>query len=408
LKLWNTYSFFVTYANIDEFDVNAEPIPIAERDLLDRWILSELHTLVRNVTQAYETYDVIGATRPIEAFVDDLSNWYLRRSRRRFWQDDNPQDKQAAYQTLHECLVTLAYLLAPSMPFLGEALYQNLVVEQGNGDADSIHLATWPEANTALIDETLNYRMQLVKRMVSLGHAARNSAGIKVRQPLSEVSFAVPSDETQAQTLLDFTDTVADELNVKSVKLMDPVESAGMVNYAVKPVDTLGRALRKDFPAVRKALVDGAADQVSAWGRQLLSGENIEVEANGQTFILTPEQVVVQQTGAEGFAVAEEYGYLAALNTDLTDELIQEGYAREIVRRIQTLRKDADFDLSDRIALSFTTEGALAEVMTVYEDYIRAETLAEVWNGDGVVNGDFTDTVELNGETLQFSIRQVG
>ncbi|MCI0713531.1 MAG: isoleucine--tRNA ligase, partial [Chloroflexi bacterium] len=238
LKLWNTYSFFVTYANIDKFDPKAylsqrkrdaikvirsdeqgpidqpsnliddiskmwsdanidkfnpkaETVPLAERDQLDQWILSALHALVRDVTQAFEKYDVIGATRPIEAFVDDLSNWYLRRSRRRFWQDDNSKDKQAAYQTLYECLVTVAKLLAPSMPFVAESLYQNLVVETGVSDVDSVHLAEWPKVDEAVIDEELNYKMALVQRMVSLALAARNEAGIRVRQPLSEVYFGV-------------------------------------------------------------------------------------------------------------------------------------------------------------------------------------------------------------------------
>lgn len=405
LKLWNTYSFFVTYANIDEFDAASPRIPLAERDLMDRWILSELNVLVQNVTQAYEDYDVIGATRPIEAFVDDLSNWYLRRSRRRFWQDENQQDKLAAYQTLHECLLKVALLLAPSMPFLSETLYQNLAVQQGVAQADSIHLSNWATVDEGVIDSDLNYQMQLVKRMVSLGHAARNEAGLKVRQPLAEVFFAVPTSETKAQTLLDFVDTVADELNVKSVKLME--QGSGMVNYSLKPVDTLGRELRKDFQAVRQAIV-GAEDDVAAeWGRKLLAGEAIEIEANDKTFSLTTEQIIVKQTSAEGYAVAEEHGYLAALTTELTPELVSEGQAREIVRRIQTMRKDADFELSDRIALSFKAEGVLADVMTEYKDYICAETLAEEWHPDTLTNGDFKDVLELDGASIELSVHQV-
>lgn len=405
LKLWNTYSFFVTYANIDNFDAAGEVIPVEERDLMDRWILSELNVLVKNVTDAYETYDVLGATRPIETFVDDLSNWYLRRSRRRFWQDDNPQDKLAAYQTLHECLLKVGLLLAPSMPFLSEALYQNLAVKQDVADADSVHLANWVEADEDLIDEELNYRMQLVKRMVSLGHAARNEAGLRVRQPLQEVFFAVPTSETHAQTLLDFADTVADELNVKSVKLME--QGSDMVSYGLKPVDTLGRELRKDFPAVRKAIVEAEGDLAAEWGRKLLDGETIQVEANGQIFDLSNEQVIVKQTSAEGYAVAEEHGYLAALTTELTPELVREGQAREIVRRIQTLRKDADFELSDRIALSFNAEGSLVDVMNEYKDYICAETLADEWHPGELTNGDFKDVLELDGETIELGVHQV-
>ncbi|NDJ76894.1 MAG: isoleucine--tRNA ligase, partial [Chloroflexi bacterium] len=191
LTLWNVYSFFVTYANIDGFDPASEVIPVAERDSLDRWILSELHTLTRDVTQAYQDYNVPGATRPIEVFVDRLSNWYLRRSRRRFWKTESDTDKLAAYQTLYECVVMVAKLLAPSMPFLSEALYRNLVTNNFSDEPESVHLAQWPAADETLIDERLMDDMRLAQKLVSLGHAARNSASLKVRQPLAEAVFVV-------------------------------------------------------------------------------------------------------------------------------------------------------------------------------------------------------------------------
>jgi isoleucyl-tRNA synthetase len=406
LKLWNTYSFFVTYANIDEFDPLAEQVPVEERDMLDRWILSELHTLVKGVTESFETYDVTGATRPIETFADDLSNWYLRRSRRRFWQEEDPRDKLAAYQTLYECLVTVAKLLAPSMPFLAEALYHNLMVSQDGNEPESVHLAMWPAANEALIDTELNHRMHLVMRMVSLGHSARNEVGIRVRQPLAEVHFAVPSHENPT-VLTEMDDLIADELNVKAINVIDPTQETGMVSYALKPIDTLGRELRKDFPAVRKALVDGEQSQVAEWGRKLLAGENIEVEANGQTFTLTPEQVIVQQTSVPGFAVAEEHGYLAALKTELSEELVREGLAREIVRCIQTMRKNADFELSDRIAVTYDAGERLKTVMSEFSDYIKSETLAEEWASGSPDGEDYTETFELDDENLSIGVRRL-
>lgn len=406
LKLWNVYSFFTRYANIDEFDPSADQVPLAERDQLDQWVLSELHTLVRNVSQAFEDYDVTGATRPLESFVDDLSNWYLRRSRRRFWQDENNQDKRAAYQTLYECLVTLSKLLAPSMPFLSEAIYRNLTNATNGSTADSVHLAMWPSYDEAVIDEALNHKMQLVKRMVSLGHSARNNESIKVRQPLSEASFAVPSHE-DPEAILEMAEMVAEELNVKQVTVLNPTDSAGMVNYALKPIDTLGRELRGDFPAVRQAIVDCDEQQVVAWGQALLGGNNVDVEANGKTFSLTPEQVIVKQTSAPGYAVAEEHGYLAALRTELTDELIREGQAREIVRGIQTMRKNADFELDDRIAVTYEADGVLADVMEVFADYITGETLAEEWQTGTPNNSGYTETVDVDGETLTINIRRL-
>lgn len=406
LKLWNVYSFFVTYANIDEFDPSAAQVPVAERDQLDQWVLSELHALLRDVTQAYENYDVIGATRPIENFVDDLSNWYLRRSRRRFWQDEDNQDKLAAYQTLYECLLTLSKLLAPSMPFLGEAIYRNLTSSSNGSTPESVHLAMWPTYDEAVVDEALNHKMQLVKRMVSLGHAARNNEGIKVRQPLSDVSFAVPSHE-DPEVILAMADMVAEELNVKQVNILNPTDSVGMVNYALKPIDTLGRELRGDFPAVRNAIVECDEKQVVEWGQALLGGENITVKANGKSFSLSPEQVIVKQTSAPGFAVAEEHGYLAALTTELTDELIQEGQAREIVRSIQLMRKAADFELSDRIAVTYQASGDLEKVMTTFADYIAEETLAEEWTAGTPNNSGYTETVDVDGENLTINIRRL-
>jgi isoleucyl-tRNA synthetase len=402
LTLWNVYSFFVSYANIDEFDPNSAPVPVAERDLLDRWVLSELHTLVRDVTESYETYDVIGATRPIEAFVDDLSNWYLRRSRRRFWQNDDVRDNLAAHQTLYECLLTLSKLMAPAMPFLSEELFRNLTQD----DVPSVHLAFWPEYDEAVIDESLNHQMAMVKQVVSLGHAARNKAEIRVRQPLQEAAFGVPSQEDPA-AILQMQDMIADELNVKEVRVLDLADSSGMVNYALKPIDTLGRELRGDFPPVRKLLVGAEGEQAKTWGQTLLRGENITVEANGKTFELTPEQVIVSQSGREGFAVAEDRGYMAALTTDLSEELVQEGLAREIVRLIQTMRKDADYDLSDRIAVSFAAEGKVVQAMNAFKDYIMSETLATDWQATPMADADLEQTTVYDGDNLTVAIKRV-
>ncbi len=375
LTLWNVFSFFTTYANLDHFDPREKAVPFAERDPLDRWILSELNLLVEQVTEALDTYDAPGATRPIEEFVDLLSNWYLRRSRRRFWRSGSDKDKKAAYQTLYECLVTVAKLLPPSMPFLADKLYIHLVAALDANAPDSVHLAAWPEINRAYVDMTLVEEMRLVKRLVSLGHSARNSENIRVRQPLSEAAFGVPSNH-DAEVVLRLKDIIADELNVKQVRVLE-AGTSGMVNYKLKPVDTLGRELRQDFPAVRQAIINGDEKQVAEWGQQLLRGEKIRVQVNGKTFELGSEQVIVQQTGAEGYAVAETAGYLAALKTELTEELIQEGLAREVVRRIQNLRRDADLNISDHITVRYQASEKLAAAIQNFAEYISRETLAD-------------------------------
>jgi len=375
LTLWNVYSFFVTYANLDGFDPAEAPVPVAARDLLDRWILSELHALVRDVTQAYESYDAPGATRPIETFVDRLSNWYLRRSRRRFWKTESDVDKLAAYQTLYECLVTVSKLLAPSMPFLSEAMYRNLVLSSDASAPESVHLAMWPTYDAGLIDQKVMDDMRLAQKLVSLGHAARNSANLKVRQPLSEGLFVVryPAEKPVVEAL---AGTIAEELNIKAVRVAE--SAAEMVSYSLNPLpQVLGRALKGDFPKVQKALREGDPADVDRWAKALLAGDAISVEVDGASYTVTPEQCEVVQSAAEGYAVAEDYGYLAALATTLTPELVREGLAREFVRRVQTLRKEADFDISDRIAVTYQATGILGEAVRSFAEVIQRETLAD-------------------------------
>ncbi len=401
LTLWNVFSFFTTYAELDEFDPSAEQVPLDQRDALDRWVLGELNLLVEKVTAALDDYDATNATRPIETVVDDLSNWYLRRSRRRFWRTDNDQDKQAAYQTLYECLVTVAKLLAPSMPFLADKLYLALVRDVDEAAPDSVHLALWPQADPARVDDTLVEEMRLAKRLVSLGHSARNASGVRVRQPLAEAAFGVPSTH-DAEVVARMQALIAEELNVKQVKVLEATE--GLVEYKLKPVDTLGRQLRGDFPAVRGAIVNGDAAQVAAWGKQLMSGEKITLEVNGKTFELGLDEIIVQQTGAAGYAVAENAGYLAALKTDLTEDLVQEGLAREVVRRIQTLRKDANLDISDRITVVYDASPALKVAIGRFSDYITGETLADTLTAGQPATGQNGLQDEFDGEMLHLSI----
>ena len=405
LTLWNVYSFFVTYANIDGFDPQAEIVPVAERDALDRWILSELHHLVREVTQGYETYDVPRTTRPIEEFVDALSNWYLRRSRRRFWKTESDTDKLAAYQTLYECLVVLSKLLAPTMPFLSEAIYRNLVTTVDADAPESVHLAFWPQYNETLIDATLMDNMRLVQKLVSLGHAARNSAGLKVRQPLAEALFVVRYSAERA-VVDDLARTIAEELNVKAVRVIDSAED--MVSYSLNPLpQVLGRELKGDFPKVQRALREGDPADVERWAKALLAGETITVEVDGRKYRITPEQCEVIQTAAEGYALAEDYGYVAALATDLTEELVQEGLAREFVRRIQTLRKEADFDISDHIAVTYQPTERLRAAVQAFAAYIQHETLADSLREAGVEDGAHSGEFSFDGESVMIGVRRV-
>ncbi len=408
LTLWNVYSFFTTYADIDGFDPRVDSVSVAERDALDRWILSELYTLVREVTQAYDNYDVPRTTRPIEQFVDALSNWYLRRSRRRFWRTDagvSETSSRAAYQTLYEVLVTVAKLLAPTMPFLAEEMYRNLVASVYADAPESVHLAFWPEADESLIDETLIENMRLVQKLVSLGHAARNEAQIKVRQPLAEGLF-VTRYSAEQDVVKAHAATIAEELNIKSVRVVESADE--MVTYRLNPLpQVLGRALKGDFPKVQRALREGAPVDVERWAKTLLAGEAITVEVDGTSYTVTPEQCEVLQDAASGYAVAEDYGYLAALSTELTEDLVLEGLAREFVRRVQTLRKDADFDISDHITVSYEASARLLAAIQTHAEYIARETLADEMVATPPSDGAFSGDFEFDGETVTVGVRRV-
>jgi len=367
LTLWNVYSFFVTYANLDKPTVTT--LPIATSDL-DRWLLSELNVLVRDVTEAYEKYDVPNATRPVEGFVEKLSTWYLRRSRRRFWKSESDSDKQAAYSTLYTALVTVAKLLAPSMPFLADELYQNLVRPVDEAAPESVHLAEWPKVLPEMIDDSLNRDMNLVMRLVSLGHAARQKANRKVRQPLAQAAFSV-GNSFERKAVETYADLFTDELNVKHVRLLDTATEA--VSHAVKPLPKqLGQKYGNKFPAIQKAILAMNPEEAA---HTLLEGKPLKVKADGGTYDILPDEVEVKALAKEGFAVAEEGPYVAALVTDLTPELVQEGLAREFVRRVQDLRKSAELDVADRIELFVEASTGLKSAIEAHRDYITAETL---------------------------------
>jgi len=437
LTLWNVYSFFVTYANLDGWSPNlptesagaapgnvgpasgdvgpAVALPNPPENDLDRWLLSELHSLVRQVTEAFEQYDVPGATRPIQSFVDNLSKWYLRRSRRRFWKSAVDADKQAAYATLYETLLTLSKLLAPSMPFLAEELYQNLArstemaVQLPSQQTpaltlqpsvpESVHLADWPAYDETRIELALNQEMSLVMKLASLGHAARNQAGIKVRQPLLEVAFSV-SNQDETQTLQRHAGLLADELNVRQVRLLSSTGEA--VAYSLKPLPKqLGQKYKGLFPRVSAAILELDTEGAA---KALLAGHHLFVGVEGKAFEILPEEVEVRAEARAGLAVASEGPYLAALTTDLTPELVSEGLARELVRRIQTMRKDTGLDIAERITTYYQAGETWEAVLQAWGEYIQGETLSTTLLSAPAPEGAFTAEFEIEGQVITIGI----
>ncbi len=381
--LWNTYSFFVTYANIDGWRPAGPGRPPTVE--LDRWILSELHSLIERVTGALDDYDPTTAAREIDGFVDALSNWYVRRSRRRFWSSARGgaadlDAKRSAYQTLHTVLVTLARLLAPMTPYVAEEIWRNLAAEVDADAAESVHLADWPVADASLIDETLNREMQLVQRVASLGRSARSEAGIRVRQPLPAVSVAVRSPQ-DAEAVERHRATIAEELNVKTVTLADAEADAR--RYTIKPnLRVLGPRLGPGLPALRAALGDLSPELAAHIAQAAESGQTIEVEG----VELAPGDLLIEvdTESNAGAASAEDERCAVQLSTELTAELIAEGKAREVINRIQGLRRDSGLDPDDRISLQMASpDRELASAVSEFESLIAAETLATSVSVDG-------------------------
>jgi len=363
--LWNTYRLFVTYANLSNWtpDTEAEP-----NNLLDRWLLSELNRLVQTVTTALEEYDVNGATRPIAGFVDGLSNWYARLSRRRIWEDD-PE----ALGTLYRCLVTLCHLLAPAMPYVAETMYQNLVRSADPRAENSVHLSHWPEADESLVDDELAADMALARKVTGLGHAARQAAGIKVRQPLAQVVVYTPHDAERAG-LARLEALISDELNVKTLSFADSQNE--LVQVEVHPLPSqLGSKLRERFPLLQKAL--HAMDQfaLASLTARLHAGETVSLDVEGQPYALAPDDAELRTRPLEGYSVAEDGNYIVVVRTELTPDLLVEGLTRDLVRRIQQLRKDAGLEVSDRIVTYLGDVPLLRGILERFDDYVRSETL---------------------------------
>jgi isoleucyl-tRNA synthetase len=397
LTLWNVYSFFVTYANLDNPQLTSSRV--YSDNVLDRWLLSELHALVRDVTAAYENYDVTGATRPIEGFVEKLSTWYLRRSRRRFWKSGSDADKQAAYGTLYTALVTVSKLIAPAMPFIADEFYQNLVRSVDKFAPESVHLAEWPKYDEALIDESLNHEMELVMKLVSLGHQARQKANRKVRQPLKEVAFSL-GNANERKAVETFAELIEDELNVKTVRLLDAATEA--VSHSVKPLPKqLGQKYGNKFPMLQKTILGMNAEEVA---QSLLKNGSVKVNADGQSYDILPDEVEVKAQAKEGFAVAEEGAYVVALVTELTPDLVHEGQAREFVRRVQDLRKSANLEVADRVNLFVVASAGLKSAIEAHRDYITSETLAVALNFSEPPAGAPSVEDEFDGEKVKVGL----
>ena len=398
IPLWNVYSFFVTYANLDKWtpkDVTTE------YSLLDRWILSKLQVLVQDVTDCLEKYDAFGATANLEQFVNELSKWYVRRSRRRFWKSEADTDKKTGYTTLYACLATIVKLLAPFLPFLAEEMYQNLVCSVRSKAPESVHHNDWSLADTSLVDEKLMVNMDLAVKVCSLGRSARNKAGIKLRQPLKEVK--VVAEKALLKQLQGFKDLVKDELNVKELVLTK--QESELVDHEILLLPRLlGKKHGKLFPKLCAKVASMDADVLL---QTLRKNESVKIEVDDQAITLLRKEIEVRTRSKEGYVLEEEQDIIVGVCTVITEELKMEGLARDIVRRIQNQRKDASFDIADQIKVYYEAEPTLTEVFRTHENYIASETLAISIRKAEPPEDAYVADYKINDESLRIGLVRV-
>ena len=381
--LYNTYSFFSLYANLDNFTYAEADIEWKDRPEIDRWILSELHTLIAQVEKFYSEYEPTKATRAISDFVqENLSNWFVRLSRRRYWKGEYAHDKISAYQTLYQCLVTVAKLGAPVAPFFMDRLYKDLNGLTNKEAAESVHLSDFPESNTAFIDTTLEHKMQKAQTISSLTLSLRAKEKIKVRQPLQRIMIPV-LDEAQREEIIAVQDLIKSEVNVKEIELID--DASGILVKNIKPnFKVLGPRFGRDMKVVANAINAMSAQDISTIENE---GE-ITVDINGKSVTLAPEDVEITSQDIEGWLVASSGSLTVALDVTLTDELKKEGIARELVNRIQNLRKDSGFEVTDKIEVQLQRDGKVEQAVNDNLEYIKRETLtAKLDVAEQVTNG---------------------
>ena len=366
--LWNTYAFFVLYADIDNFDPTKYELNYDQLPVMDKWLLSRLNTTVQAVDNDLANYKIPEAARALQEFVDEMSNWYVRRSRERFWAKGMEQDKINAYMTLYHALVTIAKTAAPMIPFMTEDIYQNLVRSVDKDAPESIHLCDFPTVNEAWIDKDLEADMKELLEIVVLGRACRNTANIKNRQPIG--TMYVKAEKKMSEF---YTDIIADELNVKEVKFADDVES--FISYSFKPqLRTVGPKYGKLLGGIRQALTD--INGTAAMNELRINGV-LKLDINGNDVELTEEDLLIETAQTEGYVSESDGETSVVLDTNLTPELIEEGFVREIISKIQTMRKEAGFEVMDKIVVYAHGNDKIQDVMKAHEDEIKSEVLAD-------------------------------
>ena len=393
--LWNTYAFFVLYANIDEFDATKYTLDYEKLSVMDKWLLSKLNTLIKTVDNNLGNYRIPEAARALDEFVDEMSNWYVRRCRERFWAKGMEQDKINAYMTLYTALVTVCKVAAPMIPFMTEEIYQNLVCSIDKSAPESIHLCDYPVANESWIDSELEKNMDEVLKIVVMGRACRNTANIKNRQPIGNMFVKAPFELSEY-----FTEIIEDELNVKKVTFTEDVSA--YTSYTFKPqLRTVGPKFGKYLGQIQKALAELDGNKAMA---ELKSTGALKLDSISDEVVLYEEDLLITMTQQEGYMTEGDNEVTVVLDTNLTPELLEEGMVRELISKIQTMRKEAGFEVMDKITVSYKADQKVKDIFAKYGEEIAKEVLAESVVADTV--SGYQKEWNINGETVVLGVEK--
>jgi isoleucyl-tRNA synthetase len=402
ITFWNVYSFFATYAAVDNFD--PENDGNLEEDfltILDKWILAKMHLLIRDGRKAMDQYNVFMFMKLFELFLDDVSNWYVRRNRRRFWKSEDDSDKKAAYATLYHVLVNTIKCLSPILPFTTETVYQNLVKHMHSDTCESVHLTDFPDENEKWINDDLITKVDTLKKLVELGRSARSDSDQKIRQPLAKVLFALEDDDL-ANFIIENQGIILDELNVKGIERITNADE--LITYKIRPnLKTLGQRYGSGLTIIRALLESSAEDK---WINEFQRSGQIKIGTQDREFILEKDDIFIDTIADEGFSAASGSGLTVGLSLELTRELVQEGIVRDMVRQVQNLRRDANLAVEDRIRVFWDLDGRIASALGKFRTYFCSETLTKSI-GRKFKKGDHHGIIEIQGEQIKIGIEKV-
>jgi isoleucyl-tRNA synthetase len=402
LTLWNTYSFFVIYANIDNFNPNDYSLEVKDRLEIDRWIISELNKTIKGVVELLDDFNVTDSGRLIENFIDDLSNWYVRRSRRRFWKSEEDKEKISAYKTLYECLITISKLSAPYIPFLSEEIYKNLSGSIGNG-CESVHLEEYPSPDASLIDEDLNFKMNIARKIIGLGRSIRSKINIKTRQPLPTVKIFFEEDLNKIEACEHFKEVLMEELNVKNVELIKNLDE--LVSYNIKPnLKLLGPKYSQLLPEIKDSLENENPLSVAL---KVKGNKIVNLNVDGKQIELLPDEILIEVNSRKDYGVESDGEFTVGLPTIISKELAEEGFCRELIHQIQNLRKEANFNIENTINTSIICYTDEKNIIEKYKDYIMKETLSKKLSFD-FEDDMFIEDIKINNLVIKVGIKVVG